>query len=91
MTEVLKDKPRVLEHICELLNNYWQETKDSVDDDGQFAIALYLSVLNGAPAKINVKCNIHKTIIDEPERSGDSQQMLPAEGGEAEAKRDLGR
>ena len=79
---------QALDHVRELLSTHWREAKDSADEDGKFAIGLRISVLNGAPAKLKVKCSISKTITDEPQRSGDRQQMLPAGRGEAEANRE---
>mgnify|MGYP001627159526 CR=1 FL=1 len=58
---------QALEHIRELLATHWREAKDSADEDGKFAIGLRITVQNGAPAKLKVKCSISKTITDEIE------------------------
>ncbi len=65
-----------LDHIRELLATHWREAKDSADDDGKFAIGLRISVQDGAPSKLKVKCSISKTITDEIESQvDDSRQM----------------
>ena len=56
-----------LDHIRELLATHWREAKDSADDDGKFAIGLRISVQDGAPSKLKVKCSISKTMTDEIE------------------------
>jgi hypothetical protein len=56
-----------LEHVRELLATHWREAKDSADDDGKFAIGLRITVQDGAPAKLKVKCSISKTVTDEIE------------------------
>jgi hypothetical protein len=56
-----------LEHIRELLVTHWREAKDAADDDGKFAIGLRITVQDGAPAKLKVKCSISKTVTDEIE------------------------
>jgi hypothetical protein len=56
-----------LDHIRELLTTHWREAKDSADDDGKFAIGLRISVQDGAPSKLKVKCSISKTVTDEIE------------------------
>jgi hypothetical protein len=58
---------QALDHVRELLSTHWREAKDSADDDGKFAIGLRISVQNGAPAKLKVKCSISKTVTDEIE------------------------
>ena len=65
-----------LDHIRELLSTHWREAKDSADDDGKFAIGLRISVLNGAPAKLKVKCSISKTITDEIESQVDDPEQM---------------
>lgn len=60
-------KDQALDHVRELLSTHWREAKDSADDEGKFAIGLRISVQNGAPAKLKVKCSISKTITDEIE------------------------
>ena len=65
-----------LDHIRELLTTHWREAKDSADDDGKFAIGLRISVLNGAPAKLKVKCSISKTITDEIESQVDDPEQM---------------
>ncbi len=57
----------VLDHIRELLATHWSEAKDSADEDGKFAIGLRITVQDGAPAKLKVKCSISKTVTDEIE------------------------
>ncbi len=54
-----------LDNIRELLATHWREAKDAADDDGQFAIGLRITVQDGAPAKLKVKCSISKTVTDE--------------------------
>jgi len=56
-----------LEHVRELLATHWREAKDAADDDGKFAIGLRITVQDGAPAKLKVKCSISKTVTDEIE------------------------
>jgi hypothetical protein len=56
-----------LEHVRELLATHWREAKDAADDDGKFAIGLRITVQDGAPAKLKVKCFISKTVTDEIE------------------------
>jgi hypothetical protein len=56
-----------LDHIRELLATHWRKAKDSADDDGKFAIGLRITVQDGAPAKLKVKCSISKTVTDEIE------------------------
>ena len=58
---------QALDHVRELLSTHWREAKDSADDEGKFAIGLRISLQNGAPAKLKVKCSISKTITDEIE------------------------
>jgi hypothetical protein len=65
-----------LDHIRELLATHWREAKDAADDDGQFAIGLRITVQDGAPAKLKVKCSISKTVTDEIEsKVEDPDQM----------------
>ena len=65
-----------LDHIRELLTTHWREAKDSADDDGKFAIGLRISVQDGAPAKLKVKCSISKTITDEIESQVDDPEQM---------------
>ena len=65
-----------LDHIRELLCGHWREAKDSADDDGKFAIGLRISVQDGAPAKLKVKCSISKTITDEIESQVDDPGQM---------------
>lgn len=65
-----------LDHIRELLTTHWREAKDSADDDGKFAIGLRISVTDGAPAKLKVKCSISKTITDEIESQVDDPGQM---------------
>ena len=62
---------QALDHIRELLTAHWREAKDSADEEGKFAIGLRISVQDGAPAKLKVKCSISKTITDEIESQVD--------------------
>ena len=67
---------QALDHIRELLTTHWREAKDSADDDGKFAIGLRITVQDGAPAKLKVKCSIIKTMTDEIEsKVEDPDQM----------------
>ena len=70
----LQDK--ALDHVRELLSTHWREAKDSADDDGKFAIGLRISIQNGAPAKLKVKCSISKTITDEIESQVDDPDQM---------------
>jgi hypothetical protein len=65
-----------LDHIRELLTTHWREAKDSADDEGKFAIGLRISVQDGAPAKLKVKCSISKTITDEIESQVDHPEQM---------------
>ena len=67
---------QALDHARELLSAHWREAKDSADDDGKFAIGLRISVQNGAPAKLKVKCSISKTITDEIESQVDDPEQM---------------
>ena len=67
---------QALDHVRELLATHWREAKDSADEDGKFAIVLRISVLNGAPAKLKVKCSISKTITDEIESQVDDPEQM---------------
>jgi hypothetical protein len=67
---------QALEHVSELLATHWREAKDSADEDGKFAIAMRISVVNGAPAKLKVKCSISKTITDEIESQVDDPEQM---------------
>ena len=67
---------QALDHVRELLATHWREAKDSTDEDGKFAIGLRISVLNGAPAKLKVKCSISKTITDEIESQVDDPEQM---------------
>ncbi len=64
------------DHIRELLATHWREAKDSADDDGKFAIGLRITVQDGAPAKIKVKCSISKTVTDEIESQVDDPEQM---------------
>ena len=65
-----------LDHIRELLTTHWREAKDSADDDGKFAIGLRISVQDGTPSKLRVKCSISKTITDEIESQVDDPGQM---------------
>lgn len=67
---------QALDHVRKLLATHWREAKDSADEDGKFAIAMRISVLNGAPAKLKVKCSISKTITDEIESQVDDPEQM---------------
>lgn len=67
---------QALDHVRELLSTHWREAKDSADDDGKFVIGLRISVQNGAPAKLKVKCSISKTITDEIESQVDDPDQM---------------
>ncbi len=67
---------QALDHVRELLSTHWREAKDSADDDGKYAIGLRISVQNGAPAKLKVKCSISKTITDEIESQVDDPDQM---------------
>ena len=67
---------QALDHVRELLSTHWREAKDSADDDGKFAIGLRISIQNGAPAKLKVKCSISKTITDEIESQVDDPDQM---------------
>jgi hypothetical protein len=73
-TQTLQDQ--AIDHVRELLATHWREAKDSADEDGKFAIGLRISVLNGAPAKLKVKCSISKTITDEIESQVDDPEQM---------------
>ena len=65
-----------LDHIRELLTTHWREAKDSADDDGKFSIGFRVSVHDGVPAKLKVKCSISKTITDEVESEVDDPGQM---------------
>ena len=67
---------QVVEHARELLTTHWAEAKDSADENGKFSIGLRISVENGSPAKLKVKCAISKTITDEIESQVDDPQQM---------------
>ncbi len=73
-THTLQDQ--AIDHVRELLATHWREAKDSADEDGKFAIGLRISVINGAPAKLKVKCSISKTITDEIESQVDDPEQM---------------
>ena len=67
---------QIINHARELLTTHWREAKDSADDEGKFAIGLRISVQDGAPAKLKVKCSISKTITDEIESQVDHPEQM---------------
>jgi hypothetical protein len=67
---------QAIDHIRELLTTHWREAKDSADEDGKYGIGLRLSVTNGSPAKLKVKCSISKTITDEVESVVDDPEQM---------------
>lgn len=76
MDNELAIQNQALDNIRELLTTHWTEAKDSADENGKFSIGLRISVENGSPSKLKVKCSISKTITDEIEsRVDDPQQM----------------
>ena len=58
---------QAINHIRDLVDTHWSDAKNSADEDGKFSIGLRLSVQQGAPAKLKVKCSISRTITDEIE------------------------
>ena len=77
--ETTTDQPiqdKALDHLRELLATHWREAKDSADEDGKLSIGFRVSVAEGAPAKLKVKCSISRTITDEMESTvEDAGQM----------------
>ena len=67
---------QAIDHVRELLATHWREAKDSADEDGKFAIGLRITVQDGAPAKLKVKCSISKTISDEIESQVDDPDQM---------------
>ena len=67
---------KIIDHARELLSVHWNEAKDSADENGKFSIGLRVSVENGAPAKLKVKCSISKTITDEIESAVEDPQQM---------------
>ena len=77
MTTELPIQNQALDHIRDLPTLHWREAKDAADEDGKFSIGLRISVADGAPAKLKVKCRINKAINDEVENTlEDSGQMM---------------
>ena len=67
---------QALDHIRDLLTLHWREAKDSADEDGKFSIGLRISVAEGAPVKLKVKCSISRTITDEVESTVEDPGQL---------------
>jgi len=67
---------KALDHLRDLLSTHWREAKDSADENGRFSIGLRVTVEDGAPAKLKVKCSISKTITDEIESQVDDPQQM---------------
>ena len=67
---------QIIDHARELLSVHWTEAKDSADENGKFAIGLRVSVENGSPSKLKVKCSISKTITDEIESAVEDPQQM---------------
>jgi hypothetical protein len=67
---------KALHHLRELLTTHWHEARDSADEDGKFSIGFRVSVADGAPAKLKVKCSISKTITDEIESTMEDPAQL---------------
>lgn len=72
--QALQDQ--TLDHVRELLSIHWREAKDSADEDGKFAIGFRVSVHDGVPAKLKVKCSISRTITDEVESTVDDPGQM---------------
>ena len=67
---------KALNHLRDLLTTHWREAKDSADDDGKFSIGFRVSVHDGVPAKLKVKCSISRTITDEVESEIDDPGQM---------------
>jgi hypothetical protein len=76
MTTELPIQNQALDHIRELLSLHWREAKDAADEDGKFSIGLRISVSDGAPTKLKVKCRISKMITDEVESTVEDPGQL---------------
>ena len=46
---------QALEYGRELLATHWRVAKDSADEDGKFAIAMHISVLNGTSTDAQIE------------------------------------
>jgi hypothetical protein len=64
-------KAQALEHLRELLDTHWHDTRESADEEGKFAISFKVAVTDGAPAKLKVTSRISTTITDEIESTVD--------------------
>ena len=67
---------KALSHLRDLLTTHWREARDSADDDGKFSIGFRVSVHDGVPAKLKVKCSISRTITDEVESEIDDPGQM---------------
>ena len=76
MDNDLSIQNKIHDHVRELLSVHWSEAKDSADEDGKFTIGLRISVVNGSPAKLKVKCSISRTITDEIESQVDDPSQM---------------
>ena len=72
----LRLQNKIVDHVRDLLSTHWREAKDSADEDGKFSIGFRVTVENGLPAKLKVKCSISKTITDEIESTVDDPQLM---------------
>ena len=66
----------VIKEYRQLRRDGGREAKDSADDDGKFSIGLRISVSDGAPAKLKVRCRISKMITDWLYPNGGVQRRL---------------
>ena len=76
MDNELPIQNKIIDHVRELLTVHWNEAKDSADEPGKFSIGLRVTVTDGAPAKLKVKCAISKTITDEIESTVDDPAQM---------------
>ena len=76
MDNDLSIQNKIMDHVRELLSIHWGEAKDSADEGGKFSIGLRISVENGSPAKLKVKCSISRTITDEIESQVDDPSQM---------------
>jgi hypothetical protein len=58
------------DHLEAVDDNEWLDTREvawDANEDGKFAIGLCITVQDGAPARLKVKCSISKKVTDEIE------------------------
>lgn len=72
--QLIQDK--ALDHLRDLLTAHWREAKDSADEDGKYSIGFRVSVCDGVPAKLKVKCSISRIITDEVESAVDDPGQM---------------